>query len=155
MSDEKRDFFDGLKVSNLDQQSVVNSTFSDRDIYTCIKLMGDTAKVNGFLTAESLKQDDEHKLSTDHSSNYYYSINHGIAEAEYAFRKGIIDINQLNSQINSVCRNHNLNFSHLIEFVNEIDALSKSPDQNKSIQLAQEIENSILELREKQTGVEK
>lgn len=155
MSNDKKDFFDSLKVTNINQPNIANSTFSDRDIYTCLRLMGDTAKVNGFLDAVSMTQDDEHKISTNNSSNYYYSISHNLSEIEYAFREGKIDLNQFNSRINSVCTNHNLDFGYLIEVVNEIDALNKAPDYNKSSQLAQEIESTIVSLKEKQSSVEK
>ena len=74
---------------------------------------------------------------------------------EPIFRKGKIGDNEFNNRMNEACENQHLNFDYLMEIIEKIGLLEKQPNRDASIKLAQEIEKSIIEEREKRMNVER
>ncbi len=154
MPNDKIDFSEILKV-DLDKINPPKILSSSRDVYTCLKLMGDTAKVQSFLLAASQQEVDGKKISMDKSMNYFYAINAQLGNAECDFRKGKIGDNEFNNRMNEACESQHLNFDYLMEITEKIGLLEKQPNRDASIKLAQEIEKSIIEEREKRMNVER
>lgn len=140
MSNEN-DFSERIKV-DLTEVEPLRTLSSNRDVYTCLKLMRDVAKVQSFILAARQQEVKGKKISMDMSMNYY-SINELFDIAEYDFRKGKIGGNEFNNRINEVCKNQNLDFNHLIEITDQISQLEKKPNRDASIKLAPEIEDYI------------
>lgn len=156
MDNRNNDFLRSLKVSDVGETNIIRETlYSDRDVYTCLKLMADTGKTLDFLVSVSQQEVDDEKISTDNSANYYYVLNAQLGHAEYDYREGRIDGTEFNSKINEACKEHNLDFKYLMEITEKIDSLLREPNQQNSIELAQEIEARAVEELEKRTNIEK
>lgn len=150
MENKKSEFFNSLKVSDTKQSNATREMIdSDKDIDTCLKLMGDTAKVQRFLLAAGKQEVDSEKISTSMSMNYFYNICHKLGHAEFDFREGRIDGNEFNRRINEACKSSNLDLGYLIEIVEKISSLEKEPNREESVKLAQDIEAKAVEEHEK------
>lgn len=147
MPNDRKNFLEGLKAPETSETPSVRAPFSDRDVYTCLKLMGDTNKVHEFLLSAKKQEVDGPKISTEMSANYFYVICYELGRAEYEFREGTIDRTEFNNKINQVCKSHYLDFNYLIEITKKIDSLERKPSQNESAKLAQEVETTIIEIR--------
>lgn len=91
MANKNNNFLESLKVSDTKQINATReAAYSDRDVYTCLKLMGDTAKIQDFLLSTREQEVDDKKISTDMSRNYFYNISDKLSHAEFGFRKGNI-----------------------------------------------------------------
>ena len=90
MLNARKNFMENLKVTEENKINLEHSSFSNRDVYTCLKLMGDTSKVRKFLLLDREDTVEEKKISTNMSSNYFYTINAELGDIEYSFRKGKI-----------------------------------------------------------------
>lgn len=156
MANKNNDFLESLKVANQNQLNATKEIpYSDRDVYTCLKLMGDTAKVQNFLLSAREQEVDDKKVSTDMSINYFYNVCAKLGYAEFDFREGRIDGNEFNRKINEVCKSHNLDFDYLIKIVNQISLLEREPNREESIKLAQDIETRAIEEHKKRMNEEK
>lgn len=155
MPNNRENFLEGLKAPEVGEITSVRTPFSDRDVYTCLRLMGDVNKVNRFLLLAKEQEVDGTKISTEMSANYFYVIGHELGNAEYAFREGTIDSTEFNDKINQICKNHHLDFSYLIEITKKISLLERKPSQNESTKLAQEVEATIIEIRNAEKEKEK
>lgn len=152
-----KDFEESLKV-NLNDIKPQKIPSSDRDVYTCLKLMKDTNQINDFLLKVNeqaeIEQMDEIPVGT--AMNYYYSIGHQLGEAEYSFREDEIGGREFNDRINKICSLYELDFEYLMETVDKVgDLKNKSNSQEEMRKLAQEIEKKAVERREKQNDKEK
>lgn len=146
MPNDRKNFLEGLKAPESSEISSVKAPFSDRDVYTCLKLMGDTNKVHEFLLSAKNQEVDGSKISTQMSANYFYVICYKLGHAEYDFREGRIDSTEFNNKINQICKSQHLDFNYLIEIIEKIASLEREPSQNESAKLAQEIEATIIEI---------
>lgn len=156
MADRDNDFLRGLKVQVENTQKLERKElFSELDIYTCLSLMKDTAKVKRFLMITENESSDNQKLSVDMSTNYYSGINHELGEIEYDFRKGKISETEFNNRINKVCKENKLDFNNLLSFTDRIEKLEREQNEDENIKLAQEIEARVIEEQEKRSGTEK
>ena len=108
--------------------------------------MKDTNLIKNFL----LYVHDEYNISTDEATNYYYSINHQLAEIDFDVRKGKIDGSQLADRLNSICQGHKLDFNHLISTTDKITSLSRTPNPDEMISFANELEAIIIEEHRKE-----
>ena len=90
MSNNRNDFLESIHVSEESKSNIEKTPFSDIDMYTCLRLMGDIVKVERFLSTESNQDIDEQPTSTSMATNYFYVINHYLGKAEYDFRNGRI-----------------------------------------------------------------
>ncbi len=147
MANRDSDFLKRVKVS--DEHKEVENTSPDRNVYTCLKLMEDTNKIEKFLLSMRQQEVDGKKISTKLSTNYFYNICAQLGYAEFDFRKGRINGNEFDRKIDEVCKNSNLDFSYLMETVKQISLLEKTPNQEERIKLVQEIENKAIEQHEK------
>lgn len=156
MANKNNNFLESLKVSDTKQINATReAAYSDRDVYTCLKLMGDTAKIQDFLLSTREQEVDDKKISTDMSRNYFYNISDKLSHAEFDFRKGKIDGNEFNSRINEICKSCNLDFKYLMEIVDKISSLEKENNKEESIKLAQNIETKAIQEHEKRMNTEK
>lgn len=156
MADRDNDFLMGLKVQVENTQKIERQElFSELDIYTCLSLMRDTARVKRFLMLTENESSDNQKLSVDMSTNYYSAINHELGEIEYDFSKGKISETELKNRINKVCKENKLDFNNLLSFTDRIEKLEREQNEDENIKLAQEIEARVIEEREKRMGTEK
>ena len=156
MANKNNDFLESLKISDTNQLNTTKEMpYSDRDVYTCLKLMGDTAKVQRFLLLAREQEVDDKKISTDMSISYFYNVCAKLGYAEFDFREGRINGNEFNRTINEVCKSHNLDFNYLMEIVEKISSLEKEPNREESIKLAQAIENRAIEEHKKRMNEER
>ncbi len=153
MSNEN-DFSERIKVDLTETEPPRTQAFN-RDVYTCLKLMGDAEKVQSFILEIRQQEVEGKKISMDMSMGYYYSIKELLGMAECDFREGKIGGNEFNNRINKVCKNQNLDFNHLIEITHQISKLEKKPNRSASIKLAQEIEAHTIKEYEKRMQNEK
>ena len=156
MANRDNDFLQSLKVTNVQKENNnrEENPSSDRDAYTCLKLMEDTAKVQNFLSSVGEQEVEGKKISTDISMNYFYNVCTNLGYAEYDFRKGKINSTDFNSRLNEICKNHDLDFDYLIQIVKKIDSLEQEPNIEENIKLAQEIEARAIEKNEKRMNKE-
>lgn len=156
MANRDNDFLQSLKVTNVQKENNnrEENPSSDRDAYTCLKLMEDTAKVQNFLSSVGEQEVEGKKISTDISMNYFYNVCTNLGYAEYDFRKGKINSTDFNSRLNEICKNHDLDFDYLIQIVKKIDSLEQEPNTEENIKLAQEIEARAIEEHEKRMNKE-
>lgn len=156
MSDRNNDFLSGLKVQVEDKPKLERpELFSEMDIYTCLSLMKDTARVQNFLRIAREESPANQRISVSMATNYYNSINQQLGNVEFDFRKGKITETEFNSKISNVCKEHNLDFNNLLSLTDRIETLEREPNEEESIKLAQEIEARVIEEREKRLGKEK
>lgn len=148
------DFSERLKV-DLKDTELPGTPSSNRDVYTCLRLMGDASKVLHFILSARQQEVEGKKISMDMSMNYFYSISELLGMAEYDFRKGEIGSNEFNNRINEVCKNQNLDFNYLIEITDQINQLEKKPNRDATINLAQEIEANVEKEAERRKQNEK
>ena len=156
MSDRSSDFLEGLKVQVGDKpKSDRIELFSEMDIYTCLSLMRDTARVQNFLRMAREESPANQRISVSMATSYYNSINQQLGNVEFDFRKGKISETEFNSKISKVCKEHNLDFNNLLSLTDRIETLEREPNEEENIKLAQEIETRVIEEREKRVGSEK
>ena len=140
MAKVNNDFSESLKV-DLSKTNTEKTPISDRDLYFLSNLMRDTNRIKNFL----LSVYDNYNISAGEATNYYYSINHQLAEAEFGVRKGEIDGTQLADQLNAICEGHQIDFNHLMATTDKLDSLKKTPNQDEMIAFAQELEERVME----------
>lgn len=156
MPHNNTDFLDSLKVSENDKEiDNMKEPSSNRDVYTCIKLMQDTSKVQNFLLSASKQKVDDKSVSTDISTNYFYNVLSSLGYAEFDFRKNRIDIKQFNDRIDNICKSQNLDFDYLMTIVDQISYFEKNPNRNACLKLAQDIEARAIEEHEKRKNPDK
>ena len=140
MSNVYNDFTESLKV-DLSKSNSEKKTISGRDLYFLSNLMRDTNLIKNFL----LSVYDNYNVSTDEATNYYYSINHQLVEADFEVRKGKIDGTQLADKLNAICQGHKIDFNHLMSTASKVNSFNRTPNEDEMIAFANELELKVME----------